>query len=260
MDGALRDAGNVTRMSTQNPFPSRARRAIRAVPRGDVVASFAAYAEAQQAVDGLIKAEFPVDRVAIVGSDLKTIEQVTGKLTWGRVALAGAASGAWLGLFLGVLFGLFSSDGAVGLIGAAVLIGAGFGMLFGVVSYAINRRRKDFTSLTQVLAGRYDLIVDPALSGRARVLLEKAGVRDTLHDAGPGGLRTQEGPDRSASSPVDGDRTPSEEDRRRPARPRYGEYLPSPHDASQGADDPQPPPEGGDGPDGAGQEDDPQHR
>jgi hypothetical protein len=206
-------------MSTQNPFPSRARRAIRAVPHGEIVASFETYFEAQQAVDGLVRAEFPVDRVSIVGSDLKTIERVTGKLTWGRVALAGAASGAWLGIFLGVLFSMFSSGGGIGVIGAAVLIGAGFGMLFGVVSYAINRRRKDFTSMTQVLADRYDLIVDPSLGARARNLLDNAGVRSTAAQPprrSPDLSRTAGGPGPVVPAPV------------RPQRPRYGEYLPPP--------------------------------
>ncbi|HEU0256900.1 MAG TPA: general stress protein [Microbacteriaceae bacterium] len=206
-------------MSTQNPFPSRARRAIRRVPHGDIVASFATYREAQQAVDGLVKAEFPVEQVAIVGSDLKTVERVTGRLTWGRVALAGAASGAWLGIFLGVLFSIFSAGASVGIIGAAVMIGAGFGMLFGVASYAINRRRKDFTSMTQVLADRYDLIVDPQFGGRAGNLLAEAGVRSTASAPRPGVAETLPSATGVAGPPRGPDRRP---------RPRYGEYVSEP--------------------------------
>jgi hypothetical protein len=37
------------------------------------------------------------------------VERVIGRLTWGRVLLSGAASGAWFGLFVGLLLGLFSS-------------------------------------------------------------------------------------------------------------------------------------------------------
>jgi hypothetical protein len=54
---------------------------------------------------------------------------------------------------------------------AAVLIGAGFGMLFGIVSYAINRRRRDFTSVAQVIATSYSVIVGGDLVNRARNLL-----------------------------------------------------------------------------------------
>jgi len=162
-------------MSNQSPFGGRARNALPTIPRGEVVASFETYVQAQQAVDVLARADFPVDKVSIVGSDLKTVERVTGKLTWGRVALAGAASGAWLGVFFGLLLVIFSPSTNLGFVLAAVLIGAGFGMLFGLVSYAITRRRRDYTSMTQVLATSYAVLVDPELANRARNLISNGG-------------------------------------------------------------------------------------
>jgi len=158
-------------MSTQSPFGRRGPAAIPSVPRGEVVGTFETYIGAQEAVDVIARADFPVNKLSIVGSDLKTVERVTGKLTWGRVALAGAASGAWLGIFFGLLLVIFSPATSFEFILAAVLLGAGFGMLFGIVSYAINRRRRDFTSMTQVLASSYQVIVDPDLANRARNLI-----------------------------------------------------------------------------------------
>lgn len=158
-------------MSTQSPFGRRGPATIPSVPRGEVVGTFETYIGAQEAVDAIARADFPVNKLSIVGSDLKTVERVTGKLTWGRVALAGAASGAWLGIFFGLLLVLFSPATSFAFIVAAVLLGAGFGMLFGIVSYAINRRRRDFTSMTQVLASSYQVIVDPDLANRARNLI-----------------------------------------------------------------------------------------
>lgn len=158
-------------MSTQSPFGRRGQAAIPSVPRGEVVGTFETYIGAQEAVEVIARADFPVNKLSIVGSDLKTVERVTGKLTWGRVALAGAASGAWLGIFFGLLIVLFSPATSFAFILAAVLLGAGFGMLFGIVSYAINRRRRDFTSMTQVLASSYQVIVDPELANRARNLI-----------------------------------------------------------------------------------------
>ena len=146
------------------------------MPRGEVVATYETYVDAQQAVDVLARADFPVDKVSIVGSDLKSVERVTGKLTWGRVALAGAASGAWLGIFFGLLLLIFSPTVSYAFVIAAVLIGAGFGMLFGIVSYAINRRRRDYTSVMQVIATSYSVLVDADLVNRARNLL--GGVAD----------------------------------------------------------------------------------
>ena len=42
------------------------------------------YAEAQKAVDFLSDNEFPVENCLIVGTDLKQLERVTGRLTTGR--------------------------------------------------------------------------------------------------------------------------------------------------------------------------------
>ncbi|QNE34694.1 general stress protein [Leifsonia shinshuensis] len=163
-------------MTTPSPLGGRNRMLFPTMPRGEVVATYETYVDAQQAVDVLARADFPVDKVSIVGSDLKSVERVTGKLTWGRVALAGAASGAWLGIFFGLLLIIFSPTVSYAFVIAAVLIGAGFGMLFGIVSYAINRRRRDYTSVMQVIATSYSVLVDSDLVNRARNLL--GGVAD----------------------------------------------------------------------------------
>lgn len=158
-------------MTTPSPFARRPQ--LPALPRGDVLGTYDTYAEAQSVVDRLAKAEFPVKQVAIVGSGLKTVERVTGKLTNARAATAGAASGAWFGLFLGVLITVTSTAPQFIYVGAAVLIGAGFGMIFGLVSYSINRRRHDFTSTHQVLATQYEIVVDPSHTLRAQELLAR---------------------------------------------------------------------------------------
>ncbi len=160
-------------MTNQTPLGSRAG-LLPTIPKGDVLASYDTYPEAQQAVDRLAHAEFDVSKVSIVGSDLKTVERVTGRLSYGRVAAAGAASGAWFGLFFGLLLTFFLNSPNVLLYGlAAIVIGAGFGILFGVVSYAITRRTRDFTSTHQVLASKYELIVDPASTLAAQEALAK---------------------------------------------------------------------------------------
>ncbi|MFF1574510.1 general stress protein [Leifsonia sp. NPDC058292] len=159
-------------MTTPSPMNGRGRGLFPTLPKGEIVATYETYPEAQQAVDVLARADFPVDKVSIVGSDLKSVERVTGKLTWGRVAVAGAASGAWLGIFFGLLLVIFSPAVSYAFVIAAVLIGAGFGMLFGIVSYAINRRRRDYTSVMQVIATSYSVLVDSELANRARNLAQ----------------------------------------------------------------------------------------
>jgi hypothetical protein len=141
------------------------------VPRGDVLGEYESYVEAQKVVDRLAKADFAVTGMAIVGSDLKTVERVTGRLSYGRAALGGAASGSWLGLFFGLLIFVFSPAPEFSTVLAAGLIGAGFGMIFGIISYAIGRRRRDFTSTHQVIASTYQIIIDPNQTARARQAL-----------------------------------------------------------------------------------------
>jgi len=143
------------------------------LPKGDVLGTYETYLEAQSVVDRLAKADFEVKKVAIVGNDLKTVERVTGKLTNGKAALTGAVSGAWFGLFLGLLFFLFSPSPQLGFVAAATLIGAGFGMLFGVVTMAVGRRRRDFTSTHQVLASNYQVIIDAELTLKAQDVLAR---------------------------------------------------------------------------------------
>jgi hypothetical protein len=142
---------------------------------GDVLGTYDTYDEAQSVVDRLAKADFDVKQLSIVGNDLKTVERVTGRLTYGRAALAGAATGAWLGLFFGLVFTIFQppTPQSLSVMGAALLIGAGFGMIFGIVSYAINRRRRDFTSTHQVIASNYQIVIAPELTAKAQAVLQQ---------------------------------------------------------------------------------------
>ena len=127
-----------------------------APPPGRPIASYRDYLEAQRAVDFLSDEKFPVQHVSIVGTDLKMVERVTGRLTYGRVAIAGLFSGAYFGGFVGLLLGLFGASeqfGATLLFG--ILIGAGFGIIFGVISFAATGGRRDFMSTSQIVAGEY---------------------------------------------------------------------------------------------------------
>jgi hypothetical protein len=158
--------------------PAGASRATRVptLPTGEHVASYGTYLDAQRAVDHLADNEFPVTAVTIVGTDLRMVERVTGRLTYSRVAIAGLASGAWFGLFVGLLLSLFSgSDQAVLPIFPAMAIGAAFGILFSVISYSLTRGRRDFTSTSQIVAGAYSLLCASEHAGKARGMLMQLG-------------------------------------------------------------------------------------
>ncbi len=129
------------------------------------------YDDAQKAVDFLSDHEFPVQNCMIVGTDLKQVERVTGRLTTGRVALGGALSGVWLGLFVGLIFSLFGTGSALAVILSTALFGALFGLIWALVGYAATRGRRDFTSVSQVVATRYELLVEHKYAQQAREVL-----------------------------------------------------------------------------------------
>lgn len=140
-------------------------------PTGWPVGSFATYEEAQAAVDYLADNEFPVGDVTIVGVDLMLVERVIGRLTWGRVIGGGAVSGIWMGLFVGALLAWFNNNPGALLVG--VVAGVLFSVLFAALSYAFSRGRRDFTSASQLVAGRYDVLSQPRNAERAKEMLAK---------------------------------------------------------------------------------------
>ena len=129
------------------------------------------YAEAQRVVDYLSDHEFPVENCMIVGTELKQVERVTGRLTTGRVALGGILSGAWVGLFVGVILSLFDNKNALLTIASVTLYGALFGVIWALVGYAAMRGRRDFSSVTQIVATRYEVLVEHKLLARGQEML-----------------------------------------------------------------------------------------
>jgi LytS/YehU family sensor histidine kinase len=113
-----------------------------------------------------------VQNVLIVGTDLKQLERVTGRLTRARVAMGGVLSGMWLGLFVGLVFALFDpqSTGSGSII-LTVAFGALFGLMWALIGYQVTGGQRDFTSVTQVVATQYEVLVEHRHAQRARELL-----------------------------------------------------------------------------------------
>jgi hypothetical protein len=137
------------------------------------VATYPDYALAQRAVDYLSDNQFPVEKSAIVGTDLRLVENVLGRMTTVRAALAGAASGAWFGLFIGLFIGIFSDSNWFGLIFLGLLIGAAWGAVFGAIAQAMTGGRRDFTSRSSLQAGQYAVVVEAEVADGARQLLTR---------------------------------------------------------------------------------------
>lgn len=138
------------------------------------------YAKAQKSVDFLADAEFPVEHLMIVGTDLKRIERVTGRLTWSTIAVGGILSGLWLGVFIGLVFALFTEEGIWQVLLTTAFMGATFGLVWALIGYAATRGQRDFSSVTQVVATKYEVLVENKHAARARELL--AGLPGALPD------------------------------------------------------------------------------
>ncbi len=148
-------------------------------PTGLTIGTYDTYREAQRAVDYLSDEKFPVEHTTIVGNNLRQVEKITGRLTWGRALTAGLASGAWFGLFVGLLLGIFTPNGSWL---AALLTGVVLGALLrtGVRWRSATRSRagrRDFTSRTAVVATTYDVLCDFKFAEEARNHLAKLALK-----------------------------------------------------------------------------------
>jgi len=211
-------------MSNLGPGARSRTSSVPTPPTGRKIASYDTYLAAQRAVDFLSDKHFPVQAVTIVGTDLQMVERVTGRLTYGRVAMAGVASGAWFGLFVGLLLSLFARGTTlVGTVLPALVIGAGFGILFGVLSYALAGGKRDFTSTSQVVASQYAILCAPEQAGAAEQLLSQMPDGGTQRVSRPTvGAPPPNAPPPS-QPPVPGE--PPEGEQPVPTGPTYGEMI-----------------------------------
>ena len=138
------------------------------------IASYAGYAEAESAVQWLVQHGFPVQRGAIVGTGLRSVEQLSGAMYARRAALLGAGPGILLGALFALLAGVFPWDpGSAEVLLYAVGAGALLGALSGALLHeALSGGRRDFVSKTRIEAERYDLQVRGDSAHEAKRLLD----------------------------------------------------------------------------------------
>ena len=89
-----------------NPQPG----AEQGLPRGELLATYATYAQAREQVDRLAATDFPVSAVSIVGKDLRVVERVRGRLNYAQVALSAGVRGVFFGGLIGVFLYLLAPE------------------------------------------------------------------------------------------------------------------------------------------------------
>lgn len=161
------------------------------------VAIYPSYAEAQRAVDLLADKEFPVENLCIVGTDLKQVERVLGRLTLGRVLAGGALSGLGTGLFFGLLMMLLVTTipgGQALLLG--VLMGVGLGVLTAGLGYATQGGKRDFSSVQAIVATRYEVLGESTVVNQAREVLGQQPLKPASPTVWPPTPTSQQDDDR----------------------------------------------------------------
>ena len=151
------------------------------MPLGGVqVGSYDSYEQAQAAVDHLSDQKFAVENVTIIGSDLRQVEKVTGRLTTGprdrgrrgRRRLVGPVRRPAARHLLRP-----TAAGGSARCSSGLLIGLVFGALFGGDGLRRHPGRRDFTSTSTIVAGRYDVMCQPAHAEEARAILARFSLR-----------------------------------------------------------------------------------
>ena len=139
------------------------------------VGSYGTYEEAQAAVDFLSDSKFAVANLMIVGTNLNSVDRVTGSRNWSSVLIKGAVSGFGTGIVVGLMFYLFmqSENTFLSLILAGLGLGVSFGMLSAALAYALSGGRRDFESMRQVVATGYEVLCEHKAAAEARELLAK---------------------------------------------------------------------------------------
>ena len=137
------------------------------------VGIFNTYADAQKAVDYLADEKFEVQNLAIVGTDLKSVERVLGRRNWGTVITQGMQSGISTGLLVALVLLIFTEPGSfLVLLAVSLAIGIALGIGFSAAAYAMSRGNRDFTSITQTVATKYEVLCEHKVAAQAREMLQ----------------------------------------------------------------------------------------
>lgn len=160
-------------MSQNISRSSRRKDAVVTIPVGETLETFDTYADAQHLVQTLIAHDVRPSGLSIVGSDPQVVERVIGRIGYGRAALSSAMSGSWLGLLAGLVVVILSPNDFATPIIAGVVIGAGVGMLTGILllTFSHNLQRR-YRSSQGIIAASYRVVVEHSDSAQAHTAIK----------------------------------------------------------------------------------------
>lgn len=130
------------------------------------------YDQAQKVVDFLADSHFPVQNLCIVGTELRSVERVLGRRTWGTVLGQGLQNGLSTGIMVSLLLWVLQPGvNVLQLFAVGLSMGLFIGLVFAVLGHALARGRRDFNSVSQTVATKYEILAEHKVVQQARDLV-----------------------------------------------------------------------------------------
>ncbi len=109
---------------------------------------------------------------ALVGTEQRSIEPVTGHLARQVIASAGAVCVLWIALFVGIAFGLFRDRNQLDLLLTTPLLGTVLGLAWSRLGHSTATRggTRNLVAVNHILATTYDVLAEPMHAARAHDL------------------------------------------------------------------------------------------
>ena len=145
--------------------------------------TFEKYEEAQKAVDTSSDQEFPVQNCLIVGTDLKQLERMTGRLTCGRVCRGRRAVGHVARAVRRPDLRVVRAAGRQRHPDRALdrAFGAVFGLAWAAGTVCADRRPAGLQSVSHIVPSKYEVLVEHKFAQQARDILGGAGLGGASH-------------------------------------------------------------------------------
>ncbi len=187
-----------------NQYPAIIRQAEpNKVPEGELVAYFQDRQQLQEALTRLLAANFPMQTLFIVGRNITQVEYFGGKLTYPRVILSSAASGAFFGALIGLVTALFTGTEVLPHLITSVPLGIAIWVLTGLFGFARaqNRNGRALTMRGQTIPGSLELRAHQQTASQARNILGVGPESSRIPAHLPGPSAAGQAPDWDKSDP-----------------------------------------------------------
>lgn len=141
------------------------------IPRGELVQNFSSRRELDAAMAQITGAGLPAQAFFVVGHDVKQVEYFVGKLSYPRVALSSAFSGAIFGALIGLVTAIFTQTEVIPHLVMSIPLGIAIWMISGVLSFSRSNKSGAFQMRSQSIPSAFSLMGTGHAAAAARQVL-----------------------------------------------------------------------------------------